>query len=336
VTPAGNWEGRTILTASKATVPGDLLARGRSALLAARERRVRPARDEKQLAAWNGLLLRSMAEAGAALERADFLAAADRLVRFVRGVLLRPGGGLWRTARDGRGHTPAFLEDYACLADGMLAAHAATGRLEDARLALDLMSHAIDEFWDGASGAFWDTSDEHDRLVARPRSVVDAATPSGNAVAADVLLRLALLTGDPDLDRRARAILRTVAGGLDRQPDRFGRMLSAADRALGEQIDVVIASPVEGDPGAAQLRGAALRPYAPDLVVAGWVPGEAGFGRGGGRGPGPGPAARWPLFEDKIVRDGRAVAYLCRGYACEAPTADAEAVARQVGALAAR
>jgi hypothetical protein len=166
---------------------------------------------------------------------------------------------------------------------------------------------------------------EHDRLVARPHSVVDSATPSGNAVAADVLLRLALLTGDPDLDRRARAILRAVAGGLDRQPSMFGRMLSVADRALATQIDVVVAAPSANDPGAARLRYAAQRPYAPDLVVASWVPGGAEVGAA--------EAAQWPLFEGKGPRDGNAVGYVCRGYACDAPTTDPATVERQVAEL---
>ncbi len=323
VTPDGNWEGRTILTALGDPPPSDLLERGRSALLAARERRVRPARDDKQLAAWNGILLRSLAEAGAALGRPELLDATQRLVAFIRRVLLRPDGGIWRTARDGRGHTPGFLEDYACVADGLLAAHAALGRADDLLLARSLMDRALREFWDDEAGAFWDTSDEHDRLVARPRSVVDAATPSGNAVAADVLLRLALVTGDPELDRRARAILRTVAGGLDRQPSLFGRMLCAADRSLGAQVDVVVAAPGPEDPDAALLRSAALRPYAPDLLVAATGPDEDAMGE-------------WPLFADKVPRDGRATAYVCRAYACEAPTSDAATVEAQVMALASR
>ncbi len=325
VTDAGNWEGRTILAASSASPGRDLLERGRRALLAARERRVHPARDDKQLAAWNGLILRSLAEGGAALGRPDLLDATDRLVAFVRRALVRPDGGLWRTARDGRGHTPGFLEDYACVADGLLAAHAALGRLDELDLARSLMDCAVREFWDGAAGAFWDTSDEHDRLVARPRSVLDAATPSGNAVAADVLLRLALLTGDADLDRRARAILRTVAGGLDRQPSLFGRMLCAADRALGEPVDVVVAAAARHDPAAASLRAAALRAYLPDLVVAAIGPGDAR-----------GVVVDWPLFAEKQARDGRATAYVCRGYACEAPTSDPAVVAAQVRALSER
>jgi uncharacterized protein YyaL (SSP411 family) len=319
VTPSGNWEGRSILhLAGPAADPG-LVERARAALFAARERRVRPARDDKQLAAWNGLLLRALAEAGGALRRDDYLAAAGRLSRFATGVLLRPEGGVWRTARDGQAHTPGFLEDHAFLADGLLAAHAATGAPDDLIIARRLMDRAIVEFWDDDASLFWDSSAEHGAIVARPRSVVDGATPSSNSVAAEVLLRLALLTGESDYDRRARAILRSVGGVIDRQPSAFGRMLAVAHRALAEQVDVVIAADL-GDGAAQELRNVALAAYAPDLVITSVAP-AAAYGE-------------WPLFESKSTRSGRAMAYVCRGYACEAPTSDPVDMARQIAGLA--
>jgi uncharacterized protein len=317
VTADGNWEGRSILHIADPALQAALLDRARSALLAARDRRVRPARDGKQLAAWNGLLLRALAAAGCALERSDYLAAADRIAGFVRAVLLQPDGALWRTARNGAGHTPAFLEDYACLADGLLALHAALGRTDDLILARQLMDRAITDFWDDEAGAFWDTSDAHEAIVARPRSVIDGATPAGNSVAADVLLRLALLTGDAEYDRRTRSILRIVGDALDRQPQLFGRMLCAVDRSLSDPIDVVISTNAthEGD----DLRAAAHRGYAPDLVVASLNPGDA--------------TAEWPLFVDKRPIRGEASAYVCRGYACQAPTSDPAEVERHLADL---
>src|SRR6185436_1341174 len=144
---------------------------------------------------------------------------------------------------------------------------AALGEPDDLGLAVRLTDRLIADFWDEASGTLFDTADEHDRTVARPRSIVDNATPSANAVAADVLLRLALLTGEADYDRRARSILRAVAPALDRQPSAFGRMLSAVDRSLSAPIDAVIA----GDPAdeaTAELRHVVAGPYAPDLVIA--------------------------------------------------------------------
>ena len=320
VIDGGNWEGRSILHVSGPPAPPeDLRERGRLALLAARERRVRPGRDDKQLAAWNGMALRSLSVGALVLADDRFATAARGCVRFIRSRLLRDDGRLWRTARDGAAHTPAFCEDYAQVADGLLAASAAIGDAADLELAVALMDRAVADFWDDASGTFFDTSDEHDRIVARPRSLIDGATPSANSVAADVLLRLALLTGEPEYDRRARSILRAAGPALDRHPAQFGRMLAAADRALGEPVDAVVAGE-GGDPLALALRRAAAAPYAPDLVIA----------------PLPGGArvAAWPLFEGKVMRDGAPTAYVCRGYACDEPTADPERVAAQVADLA--
>ncbi|HYM51994.1 MAG TPA: thioredoxin domain-containing protein [Candidatus Dormibacteraeota bacterium] len=322
VTPEGNWEGRTVLHVTGISNPDAVLVeRGRAALLAARERRIRPGRDDKRLASWNGLALRALGVAALVLGEARYAEAANRLAGFVRGQLLRDGDRLWRTSRDGVAHTPGFAEDYANVADGLLATYAALGAPEHLELAAALMERAGAEFWDDASGTLFDTSPEHDRTVARPRSLIDNATPSANSVAADVLLRLALLTGIPDHDRRARSILRAVAPALERQPTAFGRMLSAADRALAEPLDAVVAGE-PADKRALALRQAVARPYAPDLVIAPVVPGGA--------------LDDMPLFAGKGIRDGAPIAYVCRGYACDEPTADPARAAAQVAGLAAR
>jgi uncharacterized protein YyaL (SSP411 family) len=320
VAPGGNWEGRSILHVTGAESPSqDVLARAREALLAERAQRIRPGRDDKQLAAWNGMALRALAVGSLVLGDDRFAEATRSCVGFIRAQLLRDEGRLWRTARGGTAHTPAFCEDYAHVADGLLAAYAALGDAADLELAAALMERAVADFWDDASGTFFDTSDEHDRVVARPRSMIDGATPAANSVAADVLLRLALLTGQPDHDRRARSILRAAGPALDRHPSQFGRLLAAGDRALGEPIDAVVVGDGD-DPLAVSLRRAAARPYQPDLVIA---PCSLDDG-----------TAAWPLFEGKTARDGMPTAYVCRGYACEEPTQDPERVAAQVARLA--
>ena len=319
VVPQGNWEGRNVLSVAGPAPAAELIERARAALLAARERRVRPGRDEKQLAAWNGMALRALATAALVTGEPRYAAAARRTADFVRNVLVRDGSGLWRTARDGRAHTPGFAEDYANVADGLVASYAALGASDDLRLAIALVDRLIADFWDETSGTLFDSSAEHDRPVARPRSLLDSATPSSNAVAADVLQRLALLTGEADYDRRARSILRAVEPALARQPSAFGRMLSAADRALSEQVDAVIAGDPDGTDAQA-LRRAVSRPYAPDLVIAPFVPGSG--------------LDDWPLFRDKLPRDDGATAYVCRGYACDAPTGDPQVAAEQVARLA--
>ena len=320
VSASGNWEDTNVLHRTGHDADPALVDRGGAALLAARGSRTRPARDEKQVASWNGLALRAFAAAALVVDE-TYLTATRRLVEFIRAQLVRDDDRLWRTARDGRAHTPAFAEDYANVADGLLGAHAALGDAASLELALRLARRLIADFWDDASGTFADTSDEHDRTLAQPRGLLDGATPSANAVAADVMLRLALLTGDEEMDRRARRILRAVAPALERQPTAFGRMLSSADRALGAPIDVVIAAPAAGDGTVLELAKAIARPYAPDLVI-GVVAPDA-------------PHARWPLFAGKVARNGTTTAYVCRGYACDAPTTDPGQAAGQVRGLVA-
>ncbi len=318
VTPSGNWEGRSILHVSGPAPPHELVARGREALLKARQRRTRPGRDGKQLAAWNGMALRAVATGSLLLGEDRYAQATRQLTEFVRRDLLREDARLWRTAREGTAHTPAFCEDYANLADGLLAAHAALGAADDLLLARALMDRAIADFWDDASGTFFNTGPQHQVAVVRPRSLIDSATPAANSVAADVLLRLALVTGEVDYDRRARAILRAVAPVLERQPLMFGRMLCAVDRSLSQPSDAVIAAGAMAD--AEALRRAVARPYAPDLVIASIEPGS--------------PLAAWTIFVDKIPRHAAPTAYICRGYACEAPTADPHEAAAQVERMA--
>ena len=323
VTPAGNWEGHTILRlgAGSATDDADpeLVGRARAALLASRARRVRPGRDDKTVAAWNGLTLRAFGAAALVLGEERFVDASRRVVAFIRTALLRDGDRLWRSARDGVAQVPGFAEDYAMVADGLLGAYAALGSQDDLLLAERLMARLLADFWDEDSGTLYDTGPEHERAVARPRSLVDGATPGANSVAADVWLRLALLTGEAEHDRLARRILAAVGPGLERQPTAFGRMLSAADRALRPAVDVVVAGD-PGDPRSAALRRAAATPYAPDLVVAGVAPGDS--------------LGERPLISGKVARDGVPTAYVCRGYACEAPTTDPGTVIEQVVRLA--
>jgi uncharacterized protein len=320
VTATGTWEGTNVLhRPAGPRAPAELVRRGRAALLDTRARRQRPARDDKQLAAWNGLALRALAHGALVLDEPRYADATAELVAFVERHLLRDGDRLWRTSRGGQSHTPGFAEDYLAVADGLLGAHAALGGAGPLLLARRLVETAVRDFWDEESGTFVDTSAEHDRTVVRPRGLVDNATPSANSIGADLLQRLALLTGEVDHDRRARSILRAVAPALDRQPSAFGRMLAAADRLLGAQVDVVVAAE-DHSAEALALRCAAVRAYVPDLVLASVAPRD--------------PQADWPIFAAKVAREGRATAYACRGYACDAPTTDPPELAEQVRRLA--
>jgi hypothetical protein len=320
VTPQGNWEGHSILRVQGEAPDDALVDRARAALLARRATRVRPGRDDKQLAAWNGLALRAFALAALVLGDVRFVTATRELVRFVRTSLVRDGDRLWRSTRDGVAQVPGFAEDYAMVADGLLGAHAALGDPADLELAERLMDRLLADFWDEEAGTVVDTGPEHEAAIVRPRSILDGATPGANSVAADVWLRLALLTGEPEHDRRARRILAAIGPAIDRQPSAFGRMLAAADRALRPAVDVVVAGEPD-DPRTVALRRAAAAPYAPDLVIAG-LSAAALYGKR-------------ELFAGKTARDGVPTAYVCRGYACDAPTDDPETVSEQVRRLTA-
>ena len=324
VSPVGNWEGRSILHVAgswDAAPDVTLVGRARVALLAHRANRVRPGRDDKQLAAWNGLALRAFALAALVLGDERFVEATRGLCSFIRERAVHDGDRLWRSVRGGVALVPGFAEDYAMVADGVLGAYAALGDADDLRLAEALMGRLAADFWDEASGTLYDTGPEHEQSVARPRSLLDGATPGANSVAADVWLRLALLTGEPEHDRRARRILAAVGAAIERQPSAFGRMLCAADRALRPAVDVVVAGEA-ADPRSIAMRRAAAAPYAPDLVIATMAPGDN--------------LGERPLFAGKTARDGAPTAYVCRGYACDAPTADPATVSEQVARLAIR
>jgi uncharacterized protein YyaL (SSP411 family) len=281
------------------------IERGRQVLFEARSKRVRPARDEKVLAAWNGLMLRALAEAGAVLERQDFLDAArnnaDFLLREMRGA----DGRLRRTWKPG--HTArldAYLEDYANVADGLLALYEATFDARWLTASLELADVMLREFVDTANGGFFDTSSGHEQLIMRPKDIFDNATPSGNAVAADVLLRLALLADRTDFRAAAEGVLRLLREPMARYPLGFARALNALDFLLGRPREIALV----GDDTRA-LRRAVFEPLIPNKVVAG-------------------TGADLPLLEGRAPRAGQALAYVCEHYVCQAPTADPDELRR--------
>ena len=253
---------------SAPSAPPRLVERGRTALLAARSRRVRPARDDKQLAAWNGLALRALGHAALVLDEPRYASATRALVAFIETQLVREGDRLWRTARDGRAHTPAFCEDYLAIADGLLTRTPRSASRRPCSLPDAWWRRPLREFWDAEAGTFVDTSSEHERTVAQPRGLVDNATPSANSLGADVLQRLALLTGDE-----------TLAAGQDPSCARW--LLPSSDsRAPSAECS---ARPIGCSASRstwwwpatssqmllARSADAAAAPYAPDLVLTG-------------------------------------------------------------------
>ena len=292
-----------------------LLARARAKLFQAREPRIKPGRDEKVLAGWNGMMLRAFAESSQALDRPDYRTVAEANAGFLlKG--LRRDGRLLRTWKDGQAKLLGYLEDYAMVADGLLALHEATGTGRWLDAARELADELVRLFWDPRAEAFFDTGADHETLIVRPRSLFDSAVPCGSSVAADLLLRLAALDGDSARERLGLAAVRAVAPLMGRHPSGFGRFLAALDFHLGPPLEAALVWP--DGPGAPDL-GPLLRElhsrYLPTRVVAG-AP-ESGV-------------ARLALLAGKTARGGRPTAYLCERHACQAPTSDPAELGRQL------
>src|SRR5882724_2206991 len=317
MTSDGNFEGGNILNVTRGLLEvaaaehvtieelSAILERSRKILLEAREKRVKPARDEKVLTAWNGLMLASFAEAAAILNRSDYLAVAKQNAGFVL-AKLRHDGLLLRTYKDGQAKLNAYLEDYAFFVDGLVTLFETSGELRWLEEARALTATMIEEFWDDQEGGFFYTGQSHEDLIVRSKDFFDNATPSGNSVAAEILLRIGLLTDTDDYQRRAASILRLMASTLQRYPSGFGRLLCALDFCLGKPQEIAII----GDPeeaGTRLLLDEIWKPYLPNKVVAQASAGDTAA------------ANMIPLVRDRPQLDGRATAYVCEHFTCKKP-----------------
>ena len=330
VTERGNFEGSNILNvprppeefASQRGVSEDDLAaavqRARAVLLDVREQRIHPLLDDKVLTSWNGLMLRAFAEAGAALGRADYLDAARRNADFLLAAMRDENRRLLRTWRNGEAKLNGYLEDYACLADGLLSLHEAT--LEPRWLveAVSLADGMVDLFWDDAVGGFYDTGKDHEELVIRPRDVFDNAQPCGGSVASDVLLRLGVITGNDDFSAKGATPLRAMQQLLGRAPAATGHWLGALDFYVSLPREIVIVGPTDNPATGAMLNEVSLR-FMPNRVLVG-VPDSATP-----------PLKDSPLLEQRVMQDGLPTAYVCENYACQLPVTDPAALASQLG-----
>jgi hypothetical protein len=279
-------------------IRGELADEERAELFELREQRPKPLRDDKAIAAWNGLALAALAEAGRRLERADFLDAARRLGGFLLGPLSE-GSRLRRTFRAGEAKGTGYLEDYADVAHGLLELHVATGELRWLQEANRLARLAVDLFADDERGGFFLSPADGEELVARKKDLEDHPTPSGNSMLASVLLRLARLYGDDELERRAVGVFRLVHGAATRVPSAFGHALTAIDLHFSPPRELAIVGPVDSP-----VAQAALEPFEPNTVVA------------------VGPSDEVPLLAGKTLVDGKPAVYVCERFACQAPVTD--------------
>jgi uncharacterized protein len=325
VTEHGNFEEKNILNiarpiedvARELGIPVDqleeVIERSRQKLFEVRERRIKPGRDEKILTAWNGLMLSSFAEAAAILERDDYREIARSNAQFILDNLRRDNL-LLRTYKDGQAKLNAYLEDYAFMAEALLTLYETTGELRWLKESLSLTDKMIEEFWDEEEGGFFFTGKSHETLIVRNKDLFDNATPSGNSVAIGLLLRLSLITGNEDYQRKAVIILWLIRDAITRYPSAFGQALAALDLYLSRPKEIVIVGQDETNDLAREV----WKHYLPNKVV---VQADEGDTEA---------IALIPLLRDRTKINNRPTAYICENYTCQQPVTTVEELHKQL------
>lgn len=325
VVDAGNWEdGKNVLHLARpisqaarnlATPEAEivlLLKEARSKLLEARGGRTPPARDDKALTSWNGLMIDALAVADGG-RRGRYAKAAANAARFILDRMRAPDGLLHRTYRCGRARLNGCLEDYGCLANGLVSLYEATFDPRWASSALEVVDRMIEEFWDDEEGGFFYTGRRHERLIVRGKDPLDGATPSGNGMAATAMARLARLTGRGDLVDKTERTLRLFGGVMRRSPTASAQMTIALGLHRGPTIQAAVVGDPQSD-AVARALDLLRRRFFPNKVVALRAP-------------------DWPedavapvaLLAGKAGRAGGLTVYLCRDFACDAPVDGVEA-----------
>ena len=324
VTAGGNFEGKNILTLaqtarqvaessglSEAEVE-ERLDRARRALLSARDSRVKPGLDDKVLASWNGLMLAAFAEAARVLDSEDYRAVAEKNAEFLLAQLRTPEGRLLRSWPRGGTRLPGYLEDHAAVAAGLLELYQTTFDARWFETARDLADTVLTHYADPAGG-FFDTSDDHESLLLRPKTTQDGALPSGGAMAADVLVKLAEYTGEGRYSGVASAALAQVQSMMARAPLGFAHWLGVLDLLLAPPQTLAIVGEEPCEPQ--QMLAVVRDRWRPNLVVA--------VGTAATSAEGAQDAGASALLAGRAAKDGQSTAYLCRGATCEPPVSSA-------------
>ncbi len=318
-TPAGNWEGTNVLWLPGGSEPSGLdLSTARRALFEARGARVRPGTDDKVLTAWNAMAISALAEAGRAFGEPRFIDAAEDCGRFLLKNLRRPDGRLLRSWREGVPGRAGFCDDHALLASACLTLFSTTGTVEWFREAVGLIDAVVDLFLDAEHGGFFQTGSDDDPLVLRPKELYDNAVPSGNSVAADVLQRIALLSGDPDRERIGVSAIRLVRDVLGRAPTAFGHALCALDLSLGPSREVAIVGDLEDERTRSLVNEVHGARFLPNAVIAMGEPHDEEA------------MDAVALLRDRPQVDGLPTAYVCERFTCRLPVTDPEDLADQL------
>lgn len=306
-TEVGDVDGLNVLTAQGQPPDGAV-----EKLLALREQRERPGKDDKILASWNGLTIGALAEAGASLGRPDLTSAAITAAEFVLGEMATAAGGLFHSFRQGEARVNGLLEDYAFMADGLLALWEATF---DPRFFTDaerLATYIRDHFRDPQSGALFTTADDHEELIVRQTEIIESATPSPAATAAGLMAKLGVIKGSDDWLNHSRAAIAPGLGLADRAPAAVPTSLATAAFLEEPTLEIVIVGE-QGSSKWRQLADVVRSRYLPFAVVAGGPPGIDS-----------------PLFEGRLD-SLEPTAYVCQNFVCQEPAKDPQTLARQLG-----
>jgi uncharacterized protein len=290
----------------------DTIKRARLSLLKVRERRIRPARDDKVLACWNGLMLASLSEAACVLNRDDYLTAAVASGTFLLEAMISDGY-LKHTWKDGEVRIEGYLDDYALAIEGLLSLHQATFAGRWLREAIRLSAVMVDDFWDGPAGCFHDTGSRHEALFMRPRSTHDGATPSGSSAAAMALLKVSRLTGSRRWEDIAVTSLRAVQEAMARHPLGFGNWLCALDFHLSPPMEVAVIGPRE-NPSTTSLLRVLHNTWLPNKVLVARDPTDEAA------------VDNLAMLEGRAMVDGLPTVFVCEGYSCSSPVNDPESL----------
>jgi uncharacterized protein len=302
----GNFEGANVLEGRGPEPEPEALREIQRVLLQARAQRVRPGLDDKRLCSWNALMISALAETGAALGRKDYVAAAIDCAEFVLGEMRTADGRLLRTWKDGRGHIDGYLEDHAYLLEALQTLYEATFDPRWYREARTIADTMIARFADDDQGGFFTTAGDQNTGFARRKDLDDSPIPAAGSSAAFGLLRLALVSGAADYEERALGVLRVLVPIVGRHPHGFGHALQALDFYVSKVHEVALVGP--GD-SLSQLARVVRQAYRPHVVLAGGVPDGV------------------PLLQGREPVDGRAAAYVCEGFVCQAPVTTADDLA---------
>jgi uncharacterized protein YyaL (SSP411 family) len=320
VSGEGNWEGKSILRVADSaerlsqllkSPAGEIietLERGKAKLFAEREKRIKPHRDEKVLASWNGLMIQAFADAYAVLGEKTYREAAERAADFIFKNLYR-NGRLLRTWKDGEGKLNAYLDDYAYLANALLELYQVTFEPKQLDRAKDLVKTLNDQFWDDEGGGYFFTARDHEPLIARFKSALDESVPSGNSVAAQALLTLYHHTGERDYLDRAERLLKLFFPNMDENPFGYGSLLNALDFYFRKPKEIVLIGE-KGDPAAEALLREIHKVYLPNRTLIAVEPGAA-------------EALPEPV-RGKGQVDGKPTVYVCQNFTCSLPVTTVE------------